>query len=362
MAAADPTDRDGVRLGKEQRKDLLAELERQSSRSDTPERVLQRGEQALNSGQLDQARRVLRYLESSQPELAGLEGFRQAVESAVNKEQHQNNLRMTEEMLIRYIQQRKKPLAAMALETLLELSTNHPRRSDYERWVADLDQEVALQRRIDERFEAGRSAARSGDLKTAEKHLEALHKVDPDSALTEQLAAEIANIEQDQALTAGIDEAKRLLEQHLAEDRLTEAEQQMERLSRMDIPKVTIDFYRQRVEDARRRLNDDAEAQSLLSVFHLHVDSRDWPNAREVVQHFGKRFPDSPQTAELFAQINELEAAERRQQSIREGVTALEGFIAEGKRPEAEIALKLLRRLELEPTLLSQLEAQVNDL
>lgn len=352
----------GIRLTKEERKALLAQLERQSSRTVPPERVLQRGEQALKAGQLDQARRILKQLEAGAPGLSGLDHFRRQVVSAEHEVKRQANLQATEEMLTRYIQQRKKPLAELALETLVEIAPNHHRRAEYETWVADLDQELALERKIKQRLEDGRDALRRDDLATAEKHLGALHKLDPESPATEQLSADIAAAAQRQALSAGIERAKKRLEELLAASRLDEAEEQMAQLSRMDVPKVTIDFLRKRLEDGRQQLRDRAEAEQLVSVFDRHLAAHEWPNARETAQRFGRRFPSSTRAAELFKRVNDLEAVERRQQSLDEGLAALEGFIAFGDRHNAELALKLLSSLDLEPEQQAQLQARVQRL
>ena len=359
---AQPKKAGGIRLSKEERKALLARLERQSSRTVPPERVLQRGEQALKAGQLDQARRILKQLEASAPGLSGLDHFRLQTEAAEREIKRQSNLRTTEEMLTRYIQQRKKPLAELALETLVELAPNHPRRADYETWVADLDQELVLERKIQQQLDDGHAALRRDDLATAEKHLGALHKLAPDSRATEQLAADVAAAAQGQALSAGIERAKQKLEELLAAGRLDEAELQMAQLSRMDVPKVTIDFLRKRLEDGRRQLRDRAEAEKLVSDFDRHLAAHDWPNAREVAQHFGQRFPASTRAAELFERVNDQEAVERRQQSIDEGLAAVERFIGFGDRHNAELALKLLASLDLEPEQLAQLQARVERL
>ncbi len=360
--SAKPKTGSGIRLTKEERKALLAQLERQSSRTVPPERVLQRGEQALKGGQLDQARRILKQLETSAPGLSGLDHFRRQIESAEQAVKRQANLQATEEMLIRYIQQRKKQLAELALDTLVEIAPDHPRRAEYQTWVADLDQELVLERKIRQQLDDGRAALRKADLATAEKHLSTLHKLDPDSLATEQLASDIAAAAQGQAVSAGIERAKQRLEELLAASQLDEAEQQMEQLSRMDVPKVTIDFLRQRVEDGRRQLRERAEAEDLVSIFDGYLAARDWPNAREVAQRFGRRFPSSTRAAELFQQVNDLEAAERRQQSILEGLDTLERFIGVGDRHNAKLALKLLSSLDLEPEQLAQLRLRIEKL
>ena len=362
MAEPSSSRKRGIRLTKEERKELLAQLERQSSRTEPPERILQRGEQALKDGRLDQARRVLKQLETKNPDLTGLSQFRQNLDAAARQAKRRANLRATEEMLTRYIQQRKKPLAELALATLREIAPDHPRQDEYQIWVADLDQELELQRRIEEQVAAGRAALQADNLAQAAKHLAALRKVDPDSSLTEQLAAEIASAEQGQAESADIDRAKQRLEELLAARQLDEAEKQMDLLRRMDLPKVTIDFLRQRLEESRSRLRDEAEAEQLVALFEQRLAARAWPDAREVAQRFGQRFPASPRTAELFDRVNALEAEERRLRSLQEGLAACEKFIAEGNRHSAELALKLLASLDLDPARRAQLEEQIRQI
>ncbi len=352
----------GIRLTKEERKDLLARLERQSSRTVPQERVLQRGEQALKDGHLDQARRILKQLEASAGPLAGLDAFRQRLDAAERSLKRQSNLQSTEEMLVRFIQQRQKPLAGLALETLVDLAPDHPRRSDYETWVADLDQELELQQKAQRRLDAGRAALRQGDLAQAEKHLATLRKLDADGPAAQQLAADLANAAQGQAESAGIERVKQELERLLASGELEVAEQQMELLSVMDVPKVTIGLLRKRLEEVRRLLRERAEAEEMVAVFDRHLAAHDWPNARETAQRFGQRWPSSRRATELFNRVNELEAADRRQQSIDEGLAALERFIASDNRHDAELALKLLASLDLDPGRLAELEARVRDL
>ncbi len=354
--------RSGVRLTKEERKELLAQLERQASRAESAERILQRGEQALKDGQLDQARRVLTQLTSKAPRVPGLDQFRTNLEAVQRESRRTANLKATEEMLTRYIQQRKKPLADLALATLIDLEPNHPRRKDYEVWVGDLDKEVALQQRIEEQIVAGRDALRRNDIAGAGKHLGALRKLDPDSRMTEEFAAELTRTEQGQAEVADIGRAKQRIEELLASEQLDEAEHEMDRLQRMDIPKVTIDFLRKRIEDSRRRRRDLAEAKALIGHFEEHLRSFDWPSARETAQRFSQHFPTSPKAAELFNRVNALEAEQRRRQSLEEGLATVERFVAAGDRGNAELALRLLHRLDPDPARLAELESKVRRL
>ncbi|MEE8525714.1 MAG: hypothetical protein V3T72_17390 [Thermoanaerobaculia bacterium] len=352
----------GIRLSKNQRKQLLAEIERQMSRTDSPRRLLQRAEQALADGHLDQARRLLDQLEESAPAAAGLDIVRARVEKAEREAKQKGKLHQAEEMLRRYIQQRKKPLAELALETLIELAPLHPRRQEYELWVSDLDQELALQQHLDRELAAARVALLAGDAGQARRHLESLEKLDPTSAAVETLEAELDDAERGRAASADIGRLKETVEELIAKALFDDAEREIERLATMDVPKVSIDFLRQHLSAARTRTSDQAEADTMIASFERSLGSRDWQAAREIAHRFGERFPDRPDAARMFNLVTEEDAAERRQLSLEQGIDTLEKLIAEGKRPEAEVALKLVRQLELDEERLAAFAQQVSAL
>lgn len=349
----------GIRLSKDQRKDLLAEIERQMSRTDSPRRMLQRAEQALADGQLDQARRLLDQLQESSPAAAGLDIVRARVEKAEREAKLKGKLHQAEEMLRRYIQQRKKPLAELALETLIELAPHHPRRQEYELWVSDLDQEMALQLHVDRELAAARAALQAEDAGKARRHFESLKKLDPTSAAVETLEAELAAAEKGRAASADIGRLKETVEELIAKALFDDAEREIERLAAMDVPKVSIDFLKKNLNEARTRTSDQAEADLMIASFERSLDSHDWQAARELAHRFGERFPELPHAARMFNLVTEKEAAERRQLSLEHGISTLEKFIAEGKRPEAEVAIKLLRQLELDEERLAAFARQV---
>ena len=274
----------------------------------------------------------------------------------------QDNLRRTEEMLMRYIQERKKQLAELALETLVELAPDHPRRQEYEIWVRDLDQELVSQQRIDEHLQAGRQALRRGSTEDAQRALAALRKVDPMGRATEALGAEIEAAVQGQAESADIRRHKDAIEDLISQQDFARAEQAIVDLSRLDVPKVSIDFLRKRLAEAQSRAQDDSDAQDIINTLERQLASHDWQGARETAHRFGERFPFGTRASELFNRVAEEEATERRKASIRQGVQTLEGFLAQGKKHEAALALKLLQNLNLGADELRALEARVKAL
>lgn len=262
-------------------------------------------------------------------------------------------------MLVRYIQERKKPLAQLALETLTEIAPDHPRRQEYAIWVADLDQELALQGRIDEQLSAGLLALRKGDLDVAARHLEALRKVDPDAPATTTLAEEIQAAQRSEASSADIGRLKELLQDQLDSAQLDAAEASLGQLAQQAVPKLTIDFYQKRLAEARIQARDEAEAQTFEDELQARLGDRNWQAARDVAHRYGERFPDRPRAGEMFGRIAELESAERRQHSIRQGIATVEQFLAQGNKVQAELALKLLRGLQPDPAELAALEQRL---
>ena len=350
---------DGIRLSKDERKNLLAEIEKMSSRAETPEQLLQRAQQALGAGQLQQARRIYDALAEGAPQVAGLGYLRVQLENQEKEKKLQTNLQTTEEMLLRYIQQRKKPLAQLALETLIEIVPQHPKLPDYKLWVKDLDQEVLLHARINSILATGRAALAAANLPEARKSLDALQKLDPLSPEVRSLAAEVESHQRQREASVGIDRYKREVEEAIAKRQVEAARQALAHLGALDVPKITLDFYQKRLGEMQQRLRDEAETSALVAEFDRTVASRDWSTARDVAHRYGERFPTDPRSTELFNRVNQLEAGERRERAKEQGIATLEQFIVQGRKHEAELALKLLRGMSIEPGRLAALEEKV---
>jgi hypothetical protein len=279
-----------------------------------------------------------------------------------SQDKRQAGLGKAEEMFVQYIQQRKAALAKLALDTLVELEPNHPRRKEFEIWLQDLEEEVELKGKIGEVLEAGRAALQRGDLAEARKRREQLRKLDSWAEEGESFEAEIAAHEHDAAESADIERLKKSFEELLAARRFDEAEKLLAQLSALDLPKVSLDFLRKHLDENRGIAADEAEAASIVGRFQSKLADRHWQEAREIAHAYGERFPASPRAAELFNQVNEMEAAERRLLSLQEGIQTFERFLAEGKKQEAGLALRLLESLELDKGRLESLAAKLREL
>ncbi|MEM8998321.1 MAG: hypothetical protein AAGF23_26290, partial [Acidobacteriota bacterium] len=225
-----------------------------------------------------------------------------------------------------------------------------------------LDREVALHSRIDELLAAGRSALQNGDLDGARRQLEALQKLDPMGSQAETFGAELDAAERGQEASAGIGRLKSEIDDALGAGDIPRAQQALAELQTTDIPRITIQTYARRIEEASRRLRDTSEANELIERFDRHLEAREWQAAREAAQFFGQRFRDDPRSTRMFNRVAELEAADRRRQSIQQGLASCEQYIALGRKLEAQLALKLLRSMNLDAERIQQLEARIAEL
>lgn len=349
----------GPRLSKEERKNLLTQLEASTSRSESPDLLLARATEALGQGNHNQARRILQNLEASSPYFPGLDRFREQLMSAEQDAKRRSNLKRAEDMLTQAIQQRKKTLAQMALETLKEIAPSHPQLAEYAIWIRDLDQEVALLQRVDTIVRTGRDALQSGDVEKAREQLEALRSLDPWSQATDDLADEIAAAERGAEARSGIFNLKQLIQDSIDSRDAGAAQMGLEQLGSMDVPKITLDTLAKRIRDLRQTLQDESEASSLEKRFSQSLAAGDYSQAREVAREYGRRFPSGPHGTELFNRVAEVEAGVRRKASIQQGIGQVEQFIAVGDKAQAEMALRVIRGMGPDAAKVAELEAKI---
>ena len=84
--------------------------------------------------------------------------------------------------------------------------------------------------------------------------------------------------------------------------------------------------------------------------------------AREAASDLQRAAPSSPRAAQMFSEIERLEAAHRREQSVEQGVRQVEAFIEQGDVSKAELALKILIQMDPDNQNRKRLERQVRAL
>jgi len=243
----------------------------------------------------------------------------------------------------RYLKTKQVTLAKLALDTLRELSPNHPKAQEYERWIGLAAEEAKDDKRAEELIETARESIRTGDFKNARRNLSQLEKVDPDQAAA--LDREITTAETEEEKTADFEEHRERLERLIAERRLEDAQQEIKALGDLGAAKVTLDLWRARLAEARTNAVGDAQADVFFEAFRERLAEHDFRGARAVAGEFQRTSPDHPRIAEMFAEVTHLERERDRERSIEQGESQVEELIKKGDAGQAALALKLLLQL-----------------
>ncbi len=236
-------------------------------------------------------------------------------------------------MLAQYLQRKQLPLARLALSTLVELSPSHPKRSEYEGWIEMLGKELEQSKRADAALTAGRAALARRDFAAARRELENVARDDPSGKRSGAFADELDRAEREAGQQAEVERLTRDLEKALAEQRIADAGRLVDELSRFDVPRVTLDYYRERVQEFRSADQLQEKVNSVEWLYRKHVEDKDWIRAREAASELAQAFPSSSRAAQMFSEIERLETAHRRELAVEQGVRQVETFIEQGRPP-----------------------------
>ena len=265
-------------------------------------------------------------------------------------------------MLSGYLQKKQLPLARLALETLLEIQPDHPKRAHYESWLGLLAEEAEKAKRAEAALAAGRAALERRDFKAARRELETVARNDPSGQRAETFSHELEAAEREIKEGAEIEQRRRRFEELLAAHRVMEAKAELDALAKLDMPRVTLDFYREQWTEARSHIQAEEQSAVFERRYRQSVADRNWFAARDVALELGKAQPGNPRTAAMYAEVERLESIDRRQQALEQGVRQVETFIEQGDAGKAELALKILLQMDPENRHRKRLEKQVGSL
>ncbi len=283
-------------------------------------------------------------------------------EPTTEQREHAAKVAEAERLLVKYLQENKQSLASFALETLVELDPHHPRRDLFARAVGIMGEERGKMEIAGAILAEGRDAVLHGDLVAARRKLDQLEKSDPTLQLSEALRTSIQSAEHQAASDAAVDRRRDNLESLLEAHRLEEAERELVRLSATGLAKVSVENYRLRIADIAALAERESKSQEFERLYKEKVQARDWYAARNVVLDFGRTVPDSPRPTLLFNEISRLEEVHRRQQGIEQGVLQLENFLRLKKRAEAELAFKIVLQMDPDYPRRAEFEARIQSL
>ncbi|MFL6197412.1 MAG: serine/threonine protein kinase [Thermoanaerobaculia bacterium] len=359
---AAPRERSSSELSRAERLDLLAQIERASKRVQESSGEFLRAEAALKAGRLDDAAEIIERIEIAAPRTQGLDRLRDLLTQARERETLARRAAETEQVLAGYLQRKQLPLARLAFDTLLEIQPDHPKRADYEGWIQLLSDEAERAKRAEAAFAAGRNAIERRDFQAARRELETVARNDPTGKRAEAFSEELERAERTVQENAEIGQRRRRFEELLKANRLVEARDELDGLTRLDVPRVTLDFLREQLAEARAGIDREEREAVFERRYRQAVEDRDWFAARDVAQEMSAVLPGSPRAAALFAEIERLESIHRREQSVEQGVRQVESFIEQGDAAKAELALKILLQMDPENRHRKRLEKQVGGL
>jgi serine/threonine protein kinase len=351
--------RSSSELTRTERDDLLAQIDRAARRVQETSVDLTRIEAALAAGNLDEAQQLVAQTEAAYPRAQGLQRIKDRLAEERDRAERRRRVVETEQVLANYIQRKQIPLARLALETLAELDPHSPKKAEHEAALARLAQELEQEKRAEAALTAGREALARRDLPAARRELEVVVRNDPSGRRAASLRADLETAEREARTGAELDERRKRFEERLAERRVRDAEEELQALSELDIPRVTLAFYRDRLDEVKGLVAREEKVSFLEMRFRRHLEDRDWFGAREDAQEMAQTVPASPRPAEMFAHIERLESEHRKEQAVEQGVKQIEGFIQKGDAAKAELALKILLQMDPENRERKRLEKQV---
>jgi serine/threonine protein kinase len=357
-----PRERSSSELSKAERVDLLAQIERASKRVQESSVELARAEAVLAAGRLDEAHQLIERIEIAAPRTLGLSHLRDRLTQARENETRARRAAETEQVLTNYLRRKQLPLARLALETLLEIQHDHPKRADYEGWVQVLADEAEKGKRAEAALAAGRAALERKDFQAARRELETVARNDATGKRAEAFSDELERAEREIRENAEIEQRRRRFEELIAAHRVVDAKEELDALARLDVPRVTLDFYREQLAEARAGIHKEEQDAVFARRYRQAIEDHNWFAARDVAQELGKAQPGSPRATAMYGEIERLESIHRRQQAVEQGVRQVETFIEQGDAAKAELALKILLQMDPENRHRKRLEKQVSGL
>ena len=355
-------ERSSSELSRVERMELLAQIERASKRVQESSGEISRVDAAIAAGRLDEARMLVERIEIAAPRTHGLDRLKERLAQAREREDRALRAGETEQVLANYLQRKQLPLARLALESLLEIQPDHPKRADYEGWVQLLSDEAERGKRADAALAAGRAAIERRDFRAARRELETIARNDPSGKRGEAFNEELERAEREIQENREIEQRRKRFEELIAAHRVVEAKAELDALSRLDMPRVTLDFLREQLTEARAGIQREEQEAVFEQRYRQSLQDHDWAAAREVAQELGKALPGSPRASAMFSEIERLEAIDRRQQAVEQGVKQVEAFIEQGDAAKAELALKILVQMDPENRHRKRLEKAVSGL
>lgn len=242
----------------------------------------------------------------------------------------------------RYIEQGKVKLARMTLDTIEEMAPEHPKLSELGRRLSELDHNAPDRDRLKYLVESGHKALVDGDLRQAERWLQMLDESAPQSEERRELAREINRRRDERSRSERIELHRQRLESLLARGDWEDAERELDALSNLEVTRVTLQNYGQRLRTGRERQQEESQLEVFERQFREACESRDWQGALDVAHRLGETDLAPERAHAMSSEARELEEDDRKTRSIEQGTAQLETLLASGDARGAKTALRIL--------------------
>jgi serine/threonine protein kinase len=332
-------------LSREDRQALLARIEKAASRVQEGGQALLQADAALKDGRFEEARKLVRQLEAVNPAPRGLADLKRRLQEAEEIARRRQQVLQAEQMLEKYLLERQQTLASLALETLLDLYPNHPKRDDYQAWVGLLANEAEQQKRAERAFADGRAAVARGDVAGARRLLEEVERLDLTGKLAGSLLNDINEAQRDREQGEQAARVRQRFDQALVRGAVDDASRELDVLASLEVTKVTLDPLRGQVEEAKSRRQMEEAATTFERGYRDAVARHDWFAAREMARQMEEAVPGNPRPRQMLAELARLQEVDQKLRAIAEGLKAFDGYLQSSQLPQAELALKVLRQM-----------------
>ncbi len=333
-------------LSSEERRELLAQIDRAAKRVRESTQVVERADLAIREGRLDEARTLVADLEEANATAHRLAPLKKRLAEAEEETTRGRRLGEIEQLLAGYIKKRQPQLAEMALESLVEIDPSHPRRGEFANWIEMLREEIDREKRLEEALAAGRAALAADDVKAARKRLDAVKKADPTGDTAAAFAAEIEASLDAKKKEGELAASRGRFEAALAKGQPEAAEAELAAMARLGATRISLDFLRAQLDEVRRRTESDRQAGDAERLFREKLAAGDFPGAREAALAIERAHPKSTRPGELFAEVARVEGEYRRHQAIVQGERQVAALIHQGRADQAQLALRVLLRID----------------
>jgi len=268
-------------------------------------------------------------------------------------------VRAAEEMLEGYLRDGRVELAALALESLLDLNPNHSKGDEYKSWIRMAGEEAETRQRGQDAVSEGRRCLEQADLKGARKQLDLARRHDPEGESVLAFEEEVESIFEQRNQGQLFEGLKKEFDKAVRAGELEDAEEALQEMTDLGLSKVSLTFYASQLDQARQQRRQEDAAAPFRKRVEESVARGEFEEAREAVHALSEALPDSTLTAGLLSLIEEREQQQRQKESIAQGLQQVEGLLDAGNTTGASLGLKILQQMDPENSRLRSLEKRL---